>query len=363
MKYFLLKRIDLYIIRKFLGTFIYSIILIISIAIVFDFAERLDDFIERKAPLGIIMSEYYLNFIPYFTNLFAPLFVFITVIYFTSKMAQNTEIIALLSNGISFRRLLYPYFVSALIIAVLSFVLSNFVIPHSTYRKLQFEYKYIRNPFRNDEMNIHRQIKPGLFVYMENYSVESDIAYKFSIEKIENGSLKSKLLCDHAKWDSINGKWKMFNGYIRKPGNEGDSLEKFVIKDTALNIAPEDFKRRTEIVETMDYFRLNEFIEEQKLQGSENINAYLVQKYQRMINPLSIFILTLIGVSVSSRKVKGGIGLHLGIGLLLSFSYILFLQVSTNMAIGGTLAPALGVSVPTLVYLAIGLFLYRFTPK
>jgi len=358
-----IKKIDRYIIKKFLGTFVYSIILIISIAIVFDFAERMDDFLEKKAPFDKIFLEYYLNFIPYFTNLFANLFVFIAVIFFTSKMAQNSEIIAIMSNGVSFRRLMWPYFLSAFVIAILSFFLSNFVIPYSTKKKLDFEYKYIRNEYRNDEVNIHKQIEPGLFVYLENYSVESDMAYKFAIERFENGRLTSKIISDYAQWDSVNGKWKMVNCYSRTYIKDREVIKVYSTLDTLLKLRPEDFKRRTEIVETMDYNRLNEFIEEQKMQGSENVEAYLVQKYQRMVNPFSIFVMTLIGLSVSSRKVRGGIGLHLGIGLLLSFSYILFLQVSTNMAIGGTLPPILGVSIPTIIYSVIAIFLYRMTPK
>lgn len=363
MKWPGIKLLDLYIMKKFLGTFFYSIILIISIAIVFDFAERMDDFIDKQAPFSKIIFDYYLNFIPYFTNLFTSLFVFISVIFFTSKMAQNSEIIAILSNGVSFRRLMWPYFLSALIIAVLSFFLANFVIPHSTKKKLEFEFRYIRNPYRNDEINIHKQIEPGLFVYVDNYSVESDIAYRFSLEKFENGKMISKLLTDYAQWDSIIGKWKLYNCYSRTFAKNGDIVKVNAVLDTSLKLIPADFKRRVEIVETMDYNQLNKFIEEQKLEGSENVEAYLVQKYQRMVNPLSIFVLSLIAISVSSRKIRGGIGMHLGLGLFLSFSYILFLQVSTNMAIGGTLPPILGVSIPTLIFLVVSIFLYRNTPK
>jgi len=358
-----IKTLDKYIIKKFLGTFVYSIILIISIAIVFDFAERLDDFIDGHAPFKNIIFDYYLNFIPYFINLFSYLFVFISVIFFTSKMAQNTEIIAILGNGISFRRFMRPYFISATIIAVFSFLLANFVIPYSNKKKLDFEYKYIRNPFRNDEINIHRQIEHGVFVYLENYSVESDIAYKFSIEKFENGKLVSKLMSDMAQWDSVKNCWRLNNYYIRTIQKDHDNIVQGLTKDTVLNLRPDDFKQRVEIVETMNYNRLNDFIEEKKLEGSENIDAFLVHKYQRMINPLSTFVLTLIGLSVSSRKVRGGIGMHLGIGLLLSFAYILFMQVSTNMSIGGTLPPILGVSIPTIIFTVIALFLYKLTPK
>lgn len=358
-----LKRLDVYIIKKFLGTFFYSIILIISIAIIFDFAERMDDFIDGKAPFKSIIFDYYLNFIPYFTNLFSYLFVFISVIFFTSKMAQDTEIIAILSSGVSFKRFMKPYLISAGVITILSLGLANFVIPHATKKKLEFEYKYIRNAYRNDQDHIHKQIEPGTFVYLESYSVETDMAYKFSIEKFENGKLISKLMSEFAQWDSIKNSWRLNNYYIRTFAPDHDIIVQGITLDTTIKLRPEDFKRRVEIVETMDYNRLNQFIEEQKMEGSENVEAFLVQKYQRLINPLSAFVLTIIGLSVSSRKVRGGIGMHLGIGLMLSFSYILFLQISTNMAIGGTLPPILGVCMPTIIYSVIAVFLYRLTPK
>jgi lipopolysaccharide export system permease protein len=358
-----IKGLDRYIIKKFLGTFVFSIIIIISIAIVFDFAEHLDDFIERHAPFEKIFFHYYLNFIPYFVNLFTPLFVFISVIYFTSKLAQQSEVIAMLSSGISFRRITYPYLWSALTIAMLTFALSNFVIPHATLKKLEFEYQYIRNPYHNDEINIHRQIKPGIFVYFENFSVENNIAYRFSMEKFADKKLTSKLFADYAQWDSISHKWKLVNCYIRSYLKDKEEMSHFNTLDTSINLTPEEFKRRIEFVETMDYFRLNEFIKQKRLEGDENLVAYEVQRYQRFINPLSILILTVIALSVSSRKIRGGIGMHLGLGLGLSFTYILFQQVSTNMAIGGSLPALLGVSIPTIIFAVIAIVLYRYVPK
>ncbi len=359
----LFKRLDRYIIKKFIGTYLFSILVIISIAIVFDFAERLDDFLERHAPLDKIIFDYYLNFIPYFVNLFTPLFVFISVIFFTSKLAQHSEIIAMISSGINFNRLLYPYFISALIIAVFTWFSSNFFVPRATKKKLAFEEVYIRNPFRNNDIHIHRQIEPGVFIYMENFDVESNIAYRFSMEKFENKTLQSKLITDYAQWDSITEKWKLINCFVRNYYNDYEEVQRYSSIDTSINLRPEDFKRRTEFVETMDLFRLNEFIEQKRMEGDENIVNYEVVRYQRMINPLSIFVLMLIGVSVSSRKRRGGIGAHLGFGLGLSFSYILFMQVSTYLAIGGSLPAWIGVSLPTMVFALIALGLYMTVQK
>ncbi|MCX7862804.1 MAG: LptF/LptG family permease [Bacteroidales bacterium] len=359
----LISRIDRYIIKKFIGTFVFSILIIISIAIIFDFAERLDDFLERKAPFDKILFEYYLNFIPYFVNLFTPLFVFISVIFFTSKLAQRSEIIAMLSSGINFNRILYPYFLSAFIIAVFTWFSSNFFVPRATKKKLAFEEIYIRNPFRNKDIHIHRQIEPGVFVYMENFAVEGDIAYRFSMEKFDNKQLVSKLFTDYAQWDSIKQRWKLINCFIRNFQENGETIIRHAMIDTAINLRPEEFKRRTEFVETMDFYRLNQYIEQKRMEGDENVVHYEVVRYQRFFNPLSIFVLTLIGVSVSSRKKRGGIGAHLGLGLGLSFSYIVFLQVSTYMAIGGSLPSWLGVSLPTIIFSIIAIFMYIKVPK
>ena len=215
MSFLRLKKIDLYIVKKFLGTYFFAILIIISIAVVFDLSEKVEDFIEKEAPLRAIVFNYYLNFIPYFANLFSSLFTFIAVIFFTSKMAYNTEIIAILSSGVSFRRMMYPYFVSALIIAIFSFLLMAYIIPPANEERITFEYTYIRNPIRNTDKDIHRQIEPGLFVYMKSYNVSNDIGYKFAIENFKDGVLRSKLTSDYVKWDSTSAKWTIRNYFIR----------------------------------------------------------------------------------------------------------------------------------------------------
>jgi lipopolysaccharide export system permease protein len=358
-----LKKIDFYIIKKFLGTYFFAIVIIISIAVVFDVSEKVEDFIEKSAPFKAIVLDYYLNFIPYFANLFSSLFTFVAVIFFTSKMAYNTEIIAILSSGVSFKRMMYPYFVSAFIIGLLSFMLMAYIIPPANQTRLDFTYKFIKNPVRNDEKNIHRQIEPGVFIYMQRYNVTNDIGYKFSIEKFEDGILKSKLISDYAKWDSTKAKWSVKNYYIRDIDGITEVISKGAFIDTTLNLRPEEFKRMSKFTETMTLPQLNKFIDQQKMQGADNVVELLVDKYQRVAYPFSTFILTLIGVALSSRKVRGGIGMHIGFGLMLSFSYILFMQFSTMFAISGSLNPLFAVWLPNLVYAIISIFLYRIAPK
>ena len=356
--------IDEYVIRKFLGTFFFAILLIVMIAVVFDFSEKIDDFIEKNAPLGAVIFDYYLNFIPYFAVLFMPLFTFVAVIYFTSRMAYNTEIVAILSSGVSFDRLLRPYFISATIIALFSFILNNFIIPDSTKKMLAFEELYYRNrPATFTKINIHRQIEPGVIIYLESFNTYNNFGRKFSIEKFENGELVSKLLSDDIRWDSTKNKWVIRNYYIRDYEGNNQIITKGLIIDTTLNITPEEFKRRDNAIQAMDLRELNDYIASQKMQGSSNIELSLMEKYKRFSIPFSTFILTLIGVSVSSRKAKGGIGMHIGIGLMLSFSYILFMQFSTQFAVGGIFNPFLAVWIPNIIFAFIAFLLYRLAPK
>ncbi len=358
------KKIDSYIIKKFLGTYFFAILLIISIAVVFDISEKIEDFIEKEAPLKEIVFNYYMNFIPYFANLFSSLFTFIAVIFFTSKMAYNTEIIAILSSGVSFRRMMFPYFISALVIAIFSYSLMAYVIPPANEVRLDFTYKYIKNPIRNTDKDIHRQIEPGVFVYMKSYNATNDVGYKFSMEKFdESGMLKSKLMSDYVKWDSTNSKWTIRNYFIREIDGMDENIITGTSIDTVLNMQPEEFKRIANFTETMNINELNAYIEEQRMQGADNVTALLIDKYSRVAYPFSTFILTLIGVSLSSRKIRGGIGMHIGFGLLLSFSYILFMRFTTMFAISGAMKPLFAVWLPNLIYAVISLFLYRIAPK
>ena len=358
-----LKILDRYIIKKFLGTFFFSLALIIVIAVVFDISEKLDDFIERKAPFKAIVFDYYFNFIPYFANLFAPLFVFISVIFFTAKLAANTEIVAILNSGISFRRLLYPYFLASLLLAGLSFYFNGWVIPHSNKVKLNFENLYIKNPVEFKDRNLHRQISPGTYMYLEGYNNVENVGYRFSLEKIENGKRTWFLNSDRIIWDSTNTRWRIENYYIRTIAGYRETIKTGIRFDTVLSIKPSDFKRRLNIIDAMDTPTLNKFIDEEIQQGSENVNTFLIEKYRRIAVPFSTFILMLIGVSLSSKKSRGGIGVQLGFGIFLSFTYILFQQFSNTFAVNGSVAPLIAVWIPNIIFAVIAAFLIRIAPK
>jgi len=359
----LLKILDRYIIRKFLGTFFFSLALIIAIAIIFDISEKMDDFLERHAPFRAILFDYYFNFIPYFANLFSPLFVFISVIFFTARLAANTEIVAILSSGVSFRRLLRPYFVAATVLALLSYYFNGWVIPHSNKVKLEFENTYIKNPVRFEDRNIHRQIAPGNFIYLESYNNIENTGFRFSLEKIENGKRTMFLNSERIQWDSTTQKWHIINYYIRHINGMHEDVQSGRQLDTALSMLPSNFKRRMNIVDAMDTPALNKFIREEEMEGSASVSAYLVEKYRRISIPVATFILTLIGVSLSSRKVRGGIGVQLGFGIGLSFTYILFMQVSNTFAVNEIMPAFIAVWLPNIIFSIIAVGLLRNAPK
>lgn len=358
-----MQKLDWYIIKKFLGTFFFSISLILLIVVVFDISEKVDDFIEKDAPLKAILLNYYLNFIPYFGNLFSPLFTFIAVIFFTSKMANNTEIIPILTSGISFNRFMRPYLLSATFLCILSFVLGNFIIPPANQNRLEFENQYFKNPYKNRDKDIHMQIEPGTFIYMESYNIQKNTGYKFSIEKFENGQLKKKLYSNYIKWDQENENWVIYNYLERTIENFYEHINKGQQKDTIINLKPQDFNFRLSTVETMNYFELNKFIDKEKMKGSKNLVYHQIEKHKRIAFPFATIILTIVGVAMASRKVKGGTGLHLGAGLLISFSYILFMQISTTFATNGDLSPILAVWIPNIIFTSLAVYLIKIAPK
>ena len=358
-----MKTLDLYIIKKFLGTYFLSIILIVSIAIVFDISEKIDDFINNNAPLRAIIFDYYLNFIPYFANLFSSLFIFISVIFFTSKLAYNTEIIAILSSGISFKRFLLPYILTASFLAGFSFILNNYIIPSANKKRLAFENIYIRHQFINESRDIHIQIKPNQYFYVQSYNVSGETGYKFTLEQFKNNHLISKISAPYIQWDSTKGKWTTGPYLITHITDKEETFEQGMALDTSLNIYPKDFSRRYNVIESMTLGELNQFIRKLQSQGSTNVLPFRVYWYQRFAFPFSTFILTIIGVSLSSQKRRGGIGFQIGAGIALSFSYILVMQISTKTTIGNNLNPFLGVWIPNIIYGFIALFLYKTAPK
>lgn len=359
-----LKRLDRYIIVKFLGTYFFAIALIISIAVVFDINENIDHFINNKAPLKAIVFDYYLNFIPYYTNLFSPLFVFIAVIFFTSKLAENSEIIAMFSTGMSFKRLMRPYMISAAIISLVTYGLSTEVIPTGSVTRLKFEQVYKKKKKVDYVRNVQLEVDSGVIAYMERYEDYNKTGYRFSLDKFENHKLVSHLTARRVTYDTTSvHKWIIKDYMIREMKGMCEYITKGDVIDSVIKMEPQDFLITRGQQETMTSSELSDYIAKQRQRGFANIKVFEVEYHKRIAMSFAAFILTTIGLSLSSRKMKGGMGLHLGIGIALSFSYILFQTVSSTFAINGNLPAGIAVWIPNILYLFIAIYLYRKAPK
>ena len=359
-----IRRMDWYIIKKFLGTYFFAIALIISIAVVFDVNEWIDNFINNKAPVKAIIFDYYANFIPYFSNLFSPLFVFISVIFFTSKLAENSEIIAMMSTGMSFKRLLRPYMISAAIISIMTYGMGAYVIPKGNVTRLNFEDQYKKKKKQEYVRNVQVEVDSGVIAYMERYENYNKTAYRFSLDKFVDKKLVSHLTARSATYDTTTvNKWTLKNYMIREMDGMRETITKGERLDSIIKMEPQDFLIMKGKQETMTSSELSAYIERQRRRGFANIKEFEIEYHKRIAMSFASFILTIIGVSLSSRKVKGGMGMYLGVGLALSFSYILFQTVSATFAVNGNASPFLAVWVPNIVYTFIAIYLYRKAPR
>lgn len=364
MKIKKLSRLDVYIIKQFLGTFIFAILLIISISVVFDINEKIVDFLDPKVPLKAILFQYYLNFIPYYANLFSPLFVFIAVIFFTSKLADHSEIIAMLSSGMSFKRLLKPYMISASIIAVVSFLMGSFIIPPGNAQRIKFEDEYINDRKDIYAESVQMELSKGVFIFIGSYSSATNTGYQFSLEKFDKRELKSRLIAERAVYnpDSAN-LWTLYNFRLRRFDGlyERDSVGYSM--DTLIRLQPVEFLASNKDVEIMTTPAL---IKQQRIQenrGMSNAKVYEIEVQKRYASFFSAFILTLIGVTLSSRKMKNGMGLNIAIGLGLSFGYILFTTITSTFAVNGSMPPWLAAWLPNMIYVLIAIRLYQKAPR
>lgn len=361
-----IKRMDWYIIRKFIGTYFYSIILIISISIVFDVNENLAKFSTHNAPLRAIVFDYYANFVPYFANLFSPLFVFIAVIFFTSKLAGNSEIIAMLACGMSFKRLLRPYIISAALISVLNFYLGSYIIPKGTVVRQEFESLYKNNKKNTSASNVQLQVDKGVIAYISQYDDKTKTGYGFSLDQFEKKKLVSHMTANVIRYDTISDSryhWKVINYKIRTLKGKREHIVSGMEMDTMIVMEPMDLVFSKGQQETFTSPELKRYINKQKDRGSSNVVQYEVEYHKRIASCFASFILTIIGASLSARKRKGGMGLYLGIGMGLSFSYILLQTVSSTFAINADTPPILAAWIPNILYAFIAYFCYKHAPN
>ena len=355
-----IKILDRYIIGKFLGTYIFAIVLILAITVMFDINEKLDAFL--KAPLKATLFDYFLNFLPYFANQFSPLFTFIAVIFFTSKLADNSEIIAMLSSGMSYPRLLRPYMISATVIAVATYLLSAYIIPPANVERINYTNTYVKNKRVEYGANIQLQVDKGTIAYMSRYDNNTKTGYKFLLETFKDKKLTSRLTAQTIRYDSLHH-WQVRDYMIRDFKGTREEIRRGAKLDTTIAIEPRDFLISKNDQETMTTPALDEYISRQKDRGVANIKNFEIEYHRRFAMTGAAFILTVIGMSLSSRKVKGGMGVNIGIGLVLSFSYILFMTVTSTFAVSGYTSPAVAMWIPNIIYAVIAVVLYRKASK
>lgn len=355
--------LDRYILRKFMGTYFLMLGIIMLVAVVFDASEKTQDFAVMTAGWREIIVDYYLNFIVYYGNLFSGLFIFLTVLLFTSRLAHRSEIIAMLSSGVSFPRLMRPYFIGASILCALSLVVNHLVLPAANEVRLAFEEVHIRAAFFVDDRNLHREISPGVIASCERYGAKEHTLYRFGLEHWSEGAMLSRTDAERAVFDSLSGRWRLFEYRTRIIADEREELLRGPAMDTVLPMKPSDFGQRWETAMAMTTPELDDYIAAKRAQGDGKVASYLIEKHQRTSYPFASYVFTLIGVGVASRKVRGGTGLHLALGVLLVLIYVFAMKITTVGATNAGLDPFLAVWAPNVLFALIGLWIYRRAPK
>ncbi|MCU0442615.1 MAG: LptF/LptG family permease [Bacteroidia bacterium] len=359
----MLKLLDWYIIKRFLLTFVFALGLFSLIAIFIDISEKIDDFIRNKPPLSAIIFDYYIYFLPWFFGMFGSIFVFLACIFFNSKLAQNTEIIAMLNSGMNYRRFLRPYFIATAFLALIFIILNTQIIPNSDKHKFVFEERWINEKKVTATDNIRVQISPGTMLHIESFNYLDSIGYNLSMERIEGNKLTERLFASKLKWNKEKQMWSLENYRQRLFVNGKETLVSGMIKDTVLPIKPDEFIVKTKYISSMTNPELNEYIRKEREKGSAHLSSYYVELYKRTASPFSFFVLTLLAVGVSSRKSRGGTGLHLGIGTFITFALLLSTQVFNTFGITNVLPPAIAVWLPNIIFLGIGIYVAYQSPK
>ncbi|MDX9751354.1 MAG: LptF/LptG family permease [Flavobacteriales bacterium] len=359
----MLRTLDRYIIRQFLGTFLFILVVIMLIAVVFDISEKTQDFAKMNAGWREIVVDYYVNFVIYYSNLFSGLLIFLAVLLFTSRLAHRTEIIAMLSSGVSFPRVMWPYFVAATILTGVSLVTNHQVLPAANKVRLAFEEEHIRVSYYVKDKHLLREISPGTIAYFESFNAKEQQGYRFSLEEWRDGELTRKLTADRARYDSITGAWAVSDYLMRTLHPDGDVLVRGHELDTIIPLKPSDMGQRWEFAMAMGWAEINDYIAKKQAQGDGSVMPYRIEKHQRTSYPFATYVFTLIGVSLASRKVRGGTGLHLAFGVLLALIYIFAMKLTTVAATNAGLDPLIAVWLPNIIFALVGVVLYRRAPK
>ncbi|MFA0960521.1 LptF/LptG family permease [Roseivirga sp. BDSF3-8] len=357
-----MKTLDRYILKRFLASWVFVAALIIAVVVVIDITEKNDKFIQNDLTISEILP-YYTAFIPFIANLITPITVFIAAVLLTSKLATRTEIVAILSSGVSFKRFMFPYFIGALIIALLSFWLNGWVIPNSNKRRVAFEIAYIKKPFNYSDRDIHLKTGPSTYMYLESYNTTSDVGHKFTLETIEGNKLTEKFEARRLEWIDSSESWRARDWTNRQFDGLDEVYTRGVIKDTTLRISPKDFASSYSRHETLNMNELNDYIDELTARGADDVHIYRIEKYIRYMSPFTVIILTFIALIVSARKSRGGTGFQIALGFFIAFVFIIFFVMSRAIAEAGSMHPILAVWMPNIIFTGLGLIMYNTVPR
>ncbi len=358
-----MKLLDKYILKKFLTAFFFTVVVLVMVICVIDFTEKNDDFLKHNLGVKQIMLEYYVNLFPYYANLLSPITVFIAVVFVTAQLAARTEIVAILASGVSFKRLLVPYIMGSTILAVLTMGLTGWIIPYANKTRVDFERKYVKNPYVYKGRNVHIKIGPKSYAYMESYNNVNNVGYKFALETVDGTLLKRRLTAESITWDSTKRAWRLSPQLVRIIDGPKETLLTLPQRDTTLNLYPKDFASTYRLSESLTLPELNDFIQQKIDRGASDTQIYLSDKYERYAYPYAMFILTIIGVIMSARKSRAGVGGQISLGFVLAFVFIIFVILSRNFAQVGDLNPMVAAWIPSIVFTGIGLVLYRVVPR
>ncbi len=357
-----MKILDKFILKKYLGSYVFVVAVLLTVVVIIQITEKNESIIEHQLTFKEVFF-YMLDFIPYVANLITPITSFIAVVFMTSRMANHTEIIAILSSGISFRRLMFSYLIGALLISLLNLYLTMDVIPKANKRRIAFEVAYFEKPFYFNDRDIHIRVAPESYLYMQSFNNQSKIGYKFTLETIKNMKMTAKLEAERAQWKADNKSWELRQWQLRKFDGFKEEYTRGDKLDTVINLTPRDFADNFHLYETLTQKELNAHIRLLKLRGADNVVFYETEKYMRMISPFTVLILTFIGLIVSSRKSRGGTGFQIALGFLIAFVYILFFWFSKSFAEAGGMHPSIAIWIPNIIFIFVGIILYKFLPR
>lgn len=353
-----MKKLDWYLVKRFIGTFFFAIIILAVISCVIDLSEKMDDFVKNRAPFLLVLN-YYKNFIPHISALLYPLFIFIACIFFTSKLAYKSEIIAMLATGMPFNRFLRPYIIGSAFLGLLALAANHFIVPMANKQRLDFEDRYVHEKISFSDRNVHIQLSNNLLIYVQSYDYVNNSGLRFTAEKIEGTTLKEKIMANSVTYNAAKKQWILHDVTIRKNNDIHEELKYLPELIQEYPITPKDLREDDAVKEALTTPQLTRYIEKQRLHGNENLNSYYVEKYRRTAQPFAGFILSMIGVCIASRKIRGGSGLHLAIGIAISALYIMALQFATTFSTKGGFNPMIAVWIPNIIFGGVALYFYR----